>query len=92
MTIQLYEEDYVLPRYLLRICCLAVLFLLGFPSFAHAYLDPGTGSYVFQLLIAGLVGLLFALKVYWGKIKSFIAGVFSQHEETDMSEEKDERL
>jgi hypothetical protein len=22
----------------------------------HAYLDPGTGSYVFQLLMAGLLG------------------------------------
>lgn len=26
---------------------------------AHAYVDPGTGSYVFQLLIAGLTGLFF---------------------------------
>lgn len=68
-----------------------MLFCLGLPSFAHAYLDPGTGSYLFQLLIAGLVGLLFAIKVYWGKIKSFIGGVFSQQEETDMSQEKDER-
>lgn len=36
-----------------------------------AYLDPGTGSYVIQLLIAGLMGALFLVKLYWGKIKSF---------------------
>lgn len=35
-----------------------------------AYLDPGTGSYIIQLLIAGLMGGLFLLKTYWGKIKT----------------------
>jgi hypothetical protein len=35
-----------------------------------AYLDPGTGSYIIQLLIAGLMGGLFLLKTYWGKIKA----------------------
>lgn len=81
----------MLLRQLLRICLLAVLLHLSFTSFVHAYLDPGTGSYLFQLLIAGLVGLLFAIKVYWGKIKSFIARLLSRSEEIDVSEETDER-
>ncbi|HSH93459.1 MAG TPA: hypothetical protein VK968_04885, partial [Roseimicrobium sp.] len=29
---------------------------------AHAYLDPGTGSYATQVLIAGLAGAAFAIK------------------------------
>ena len=45
---------------------------------AHAYLDPGTGSYIFQLLLAGLVGLAFVIKVFWGRIKGFFAGLFSK--------------
>ena len=36
-----------------------------------AYLDPGSGSYLLQLLIAALLGGLFALRMYWGRIKSF---------------------
>jgi hypothetical protein len=42
-----------------------------------AYLDPGSGSYLIQLLIGGLVGLLFLLKAYWGRIVSFIKGLAS---------------
>ena len=36
-----------------------------------AYLDPGSGSILIQLLIAGLLGAAFILRSSWGKIKSF---------------------
>jgi hypothetical protein len=42
---------------------------------AHAYLDPGTGSMMLQILIASLVGGLFALKGYWSRIKGFFLNV-----------------
>jgi hypothetical protein len=35
----------------------------------QAYLDPGSGSFLIQLLIAGLVGVGFLVKAYWKKIK-----------------------
>lgn len=38
---------------------------------AHAYLDPGSGSLLFQLLIGGLLSGLFAIKLYFKKIKAF---------------------
>lgn len=38
---------------------------------AEAYLDPGSGSVLIQLLIAGLVGAGFILKASWSKIKVF---------------------
>ncbi len=44
---------------------------------AYAYLDPGSGSYIFQLLLATLVGLLFALRMFWGRIKLFVKKIFS---------------
>jgi len=37
----------------------------------QAYLDPGSGSFLIQLLIAGLVGAGFIIKAYWKKIKGF---------------------
>ena len=53
---------------------LAVLASLLLTREAHAYLDPGTGSYILQILLAGLLGALVMLRVYWGKI----VGVFSK--------------
>ncbi len=51
------------------------LLLLGlscflWPQEAHAYLDPGSGSSFFQLLIAMLLGGLFMLKLSWQRIKT----------------------
>jgi len=37
---------------------------------AHAYLDPGTGSMILQGLIGGIAGGMFAIRLYWGKLKS----------------------
>jgi hypothetical protein len=36
------------------------------------YLDPGSGSTIIQLLVAGLFASLFFIKVYWKKITGFI--------------------
>ena len=52
------------------------LLLLAFAQEAYAYLDPGSGSYMLQLIIGGLLGGLFAVKMYWGKIRTFIKGLF----------------
>jgi len=38
---------------------------------AYAYLDPGTGSMVLQVLLGVAVGALTAGKLYWAKIKNF---------------------
>jgi hypothetical protein len=35
------------------------------------YLDPGSGSYLIQLLIAGVMGGLILLRVYWTKVVGF---------------------
>lgn len=34
-----------------------------------AYLDPSSGSFILQLLIAALLGIGVALRASWGKIK-----------------------
>lgn len=39
---------------------------------AHAYIDPGTGSYLLQILIASVVSGLFVINMWWAKIKAFI--------------------
>jgi hypothetical protein len=62
------------------------LFLLILTPSAYAYLDPGTGSFIFQMLIAGLVGMSFALKLFWAQIKMFFMSLFSKNKKENDSE------
>jgi uncharacterized membrane protein len=54
------------------------LVYLIFPKNAHAYIDPGTGSYILQLVLAFLLGALFRAKGLVNKIKSFFKRVLSK--------------
>ncbi len=45
------------------------------PENAHAYLDPGTGSMLAQLVIGALAGLVFAIKLNWRRMTVFLSGV-----------------
>ena len=40
--------------------------------FVIAYLDPGTGSMLAQLLVGGLAAAGVALKLYWHRVLSFL--------------------
>ena len=57
-----------------------VLFLLAIElaSPAHAYLDPGTGSYIFQLTAAFLFGGLLLVKQSWERVKSFLSSIIKR--------------
>ena len=35
------------------------------------YIDPGSGSYLIQAIIAAVLGALFYFKTIWWKVKSF---------------------
>jgi hypothetical protein len=37
----------------------------------YAYIDPGTGSFIIQLILGFLFGGLFAVKLFWSSIKRF---------------------
>ena len=51
---------------------LSVLFLGLSTTGAHAYLDPGTGSMILQLLLGGVAGLALAGKLYWHRLLVFL--------------------
>ena len=50
---------------LLKLTGLGVVVALAAPSEAQAYVDPGTGSYLFQVAIAGGLAGLYTLRRYW---------------------------
>jgi len=56
-----------------------------------AYLDPGSGSYLIQLLIAALLGGGFAIKTFWKQISAFFRKVTSKAEPQPQEETKDEQ-
>ncbi|KJC44325.1 hypothetical protein [Bradyrhizobium sp. LTSP857] len=50
------------------LACLAVLM----PTSAYAYLDPGTGTFAVQGLIAGIAGSLIAVRAYGRRLLGFL--------------------
>jgi hypothetical protein len=60
--------------------------ILGKPAL---YLDPGSGSFILQVLIAALLGGGFAIKAYWKNIKKLFVKT-PPDEESDEEEDTDE--
>lgn len=54
---------------------LIVTTIVLFSQTAYAYIDPGTGSYLFQLAIAGILGSLFFIKTAWRRIVAFFGNL-----------------
>lgn len=55
-----------------------VLISLIVPQTAFAYIDPGTGSYVLQVLIGVAFGAWFSIKVFGARVKAFLNKIFSK--------------
>ena len=60
----------------INITVLLFLLFLILPDTTYAYIDLGSGSYIFQMLLAFLLGMSFVLKIYWRKVKVFIIDFF----------------
>lgn len=58
-----------------------LLVLLAVPGRAQAYLDPGTGSYLIQVLLAALLAVGVTVKVYWRSISGFFRRRFAGNRE-----------
>ncbi len=50
---------------------LVLLGAVGITSPAYAYLDPGTGSMLVQMLLGGVAGALVIGKLYWHRVTAF---------------------
>ena len=57
---------------------LAVLAIAMFPASAYAYIDPGSGSYIIQILIAGIMAGALSIKMFWNRIKAMFSSHFSK--------------
>ena len=57
------------PTQIALLASVATLFCTG-P--AWAYLDPGTGSMMLQLLLGGIAGAMVVGKLYWHRFRAFV--------------------
>ena len=75
-----------------HVLLLFLSFLLLTPFTTYAYLDPGTGSFIVQILAALFLSISFFSKTFIYRLKQFIGNLFSkkQSKESSVSVEKDE--
>jgi hypothetical protein len=62
---------------------LVVLVLLLPARDAWAYLDPGTGSFMLQAVIALAMGALLAMRQYWARLKTIFSSRRGDEPESD---------
>jgi hypothetical protein len=62
---------------------ITVLLLLMFTD-AVAYLDPGTGSMLLQVILGGIAAVGVAIKLYWHKLRAAL-GMAKKEEPEDES-------
>ena len=48
---------------------LSLAVLVASTTWASAYLDPGTGSLVLQMLLAGALTAAASIRIFWARIK-----------------------
>jgi hypothetical protein len=49
-----------------------IVVVLLFANPAYAYLDPGSGSMILQLILGGVAGLFVILKLYWRRLLALL--------------------
>jgi Na+-translocating ferredoxin:NAD+ oxidoreductase RnfD subunit len=55
-----------------------VFFFVYFCAKSYAYIDPGTGSYMLQLIIGALLGIGFYIRSSWKKIFQLGKNLFAR--------------
>ncbi len=69
----------------INILFIALIFLFSAKN-ADAYLDPGTGSFIFQIAVGAILGGIVAIKVKFKQIKDFSSSLFRKKNK-DISKE-----
>jgi hypothetical protein len=68
----------------IRWLLLVGFFLLAFARPAYAYLEPGSGSMLLQVLLGGFAGIAVLLQLFWQRILS-VLGIRATQREQDKS-------
>jgi hypothetical protein len=73
-----------------KIISLALLAMLSTP--AYAYLDPGTGSIIFQAVIASVVVGFASIRLWWDRLLNLFSSCKSDKETNQQNTESEETV
>jgi hypothetical protein len=62
----------------IRVLALVGIVALAAPPAAHAYIDPLSGSIVFQVLVAGVLGALLTIRRWWGSLVRLVRALLAR--------------
>ena len=83
------REFFFSLRYITRVTISLLLILIITTEPVYAYLDPGTGAMIVQLLLGGIAGALIVGKLYLHKIKSYFTHLFGYQPQDKDGKKKD---
>jgi ribose/xylose/arabinose/galactoside ABC-type transport system permease subunit len=63
---------------LLLTLSISVLLLVIAERPAEAYIDPGTASYVFQVIAGAVLGGIFLMRTYWTRVVTTVRSLVSR--------------
>ena len=66
------KRDAIYSRKMIWILFLVLVCLLCPWNSVYAYLDPGSGSLVLQVILGGVAGFLLLLKLFWHRILAIL--------------------
>ncbi len=59
-------------KYLYKILLVLIIFNIIAPAAVYAYIDPGTGSMVLQIIAASILGLGITFRAWFQKFKDLV--------------------
>lgn len=65
-----------------------ILYIVTLSKSAYAYLDPGTGSIILQVLLGGIAGVLVVGRLYWQRVKEFFGVKSALADSSDQEQAK----
>ena len=63
----------MITRNVASVLLLAAVIIIMSAGPVYAYIDPGTGSMVLQIVIGGMLACMFGIKMFWRRIKTMIS-------------------
>lgn len=72
MVVARRESDMSRSSRIFTVTMFTFAFLFMFLPAANAYLDPGTGSFIFQALVGAILAVALGARIFWRRILSFV--------------------
>ncbi len=72
----------------IELVLLSLIFSSLFTDNTKAYLDPGSSSYLLQILLAGFFSVLLAIKTFWKRITLLMQQLFGSKDKANDEKSK----